>query len=132
MRSVPFCVFGKAMTSRIGPTPQRSAARRSTPKAIPPCGGVPYWSASRKKPNLTLASSASESQDLEHRRLNVGAIDPKASASDFNAVQDHVVSRSFDLIEIAAVDKVFEKFRTGRSKRMVASIVAIFLIIEFK
>ena len=31
---------------------------RSTPNAMPPCGGVPYSRASRKKPNRERASSS--------------------------------------------------------------------------
>ena len=31
---------------------------RSSPSAIPPCGGVPYSSASRKKPKRDVASSS--------------------------------------------------------------------------
>src|SRR5262249_45351218 len=41
IRSVPFCVFGKAMTSRRDSAPQSSMARRSTPAAMPPWGGGP-------------------------------------------------------------------------------------------
>lgn len=41
MRSCPFCVFGKAMTSRMLVVPQSSAHMRSRPKAMPPCGGAP-------------------------------------------------------------------------------------------
>ena len=36
MRSVPDCVFGKAMTSRMLSTSAKSAAHRSRPMAIPP------------------------------------------------------------------------------------------------
>ena len=41
MRSWPFCVLGKAMTSRMLVVPQSSAQIRSRPKAMPPCGGAP-------------------------------------------------------------------------------------------
>ncbi len=34
-------VFGKGITSRIDSVPAISAAMRSMPKAIPPCGGAP-------------------------------------------------------------------------------------------
>src|SRR5690606_12229938 len=50
-------VLGKAMTSRIDSVPAISAAMRSMPKAMPPCGGAPYLSASSRKPNLSSASS---------------------------------------------------------------------------
>src|SRR5699024_3272166 len=32
--------------------------KRSQPKAMPPCGGAPYWNASSKKPNFSCASSS--------------------------------------------------------------------------
>jgi hypothetical protein len=51
-------VLGKAITSRIESVPAISAAIRSMPKAMPPCGGAPKRSASSRKPNLPSASSA--------------------------------------------------------------------------
>ena len=39
--------------------PAISITRRSRPKARPPCGGAPNFSASSRKPNLRCASSAS-------------------------------------------------------------------------
>ncbi len=39
--SMPDCVFGKAMTSRMFSSPARIATRRSMPKAKPPWGGAP-------------------------------------------------------------------------------------------
>ena len=41
IRSVPDCVFGKAITSRMFSSPARIATRRSMPNANPPCGGAP-------------------------------------------------------------------------------------------
>ena len=41
MRSWPFCVLGKAITSRMLVVPQSSAHIRSSPNAMPPCGGAP-------------------------------------------------------------------------------------------
>src|SRR3954470_21351925 len=38
--------------------PARIMTIRSSPSAIPPCGGVPYSSASRKNPKRDLASSS--------------------------------------------------------------------------
>ncbi len=39
--SPPDAVFGKAITSRIDEAPASSATSRSSPKAMPPCGGGP-------------------------------------------------------------------------------------------
>src|SRR5690606_26028364 len=58
IRHWPVVVLGKAITSRIDSVPAISAAMRSMPKAMPPCGGAPYFSASSRKPNLACASSA--------------------------------------------------------------------------
>src|SRR6185312_11333668 len=58
MRSTALAVFGKAITSRIDDSPARIATIRSSPRAMPPWGGVPYSSASRKKPNRSFASSS--------------------------------------------------------------------------
>src|SRR4249919_816348 len=58
IRHCAVVVFGNAMTSRIDSVPAISAAMRSMPKAMPPCGGAPYLSASSRKPNLPSASSA--------------------------------------------------------------------------
>src|SRR3984893_13620353 len=56
-RSAAVWVFGKAITSRILSAPVISMARRSSPKAMPPCGGAPNLSASSRKPNFLCASS---------------------------------------------------------------------------
>ena len=42
------CVFGKAMTSRKDSAPVSSITKRSSPIAMPPCGGAPYCSASSR------------------------------------------------------------------------------------
>ena len=51
--SLPDWVLGKAMTSRMLVWLARSAAQRSMPRAIPPCGGAPYSNASRTAPNFS-------------------------------------------------------------------------------
>ena len=71
MRSVPFCVFGKAMTSRSESAPHRSIASRSMPNAMPPCGGGPYLNASSRKPNLARTSSSVIPSAREHLGLHL-------------------------------------------------------------
>ena len=58
IRSIALAVFGKAMTSRRLVAPARIMTIRSRPSAMPPCGGVPYSRASRKKPKRSLASAS--------------------------------------------------------------------------
>ena len=72
MRSVPFCVFGNAITSRSDSAPHRSIARRSTPAAMPPCGGGPYLNASSRKPNLACASSSERPSARKTRACTSG------------------------------------------------------------
>ena len=67
MRSTAAAVFGNAMTSRIDALAARIATMRSRPSAMPPCGGVPYSSASRKKPNRVrrlLVADVQQPEDL--------------------------------------------------------------------
>jgi len=71
MRSTACAVFGNAMTSRIEFSAQRIATIRSRPSAMPPCGGVPYSSASRKKPKRSFASSSEICSSLKIRRCSV-------------------------------------------------------------
>src|SRR5579862_2541048 len=58
MRSTACAVLGNAITSRIDAPPHMIETMRSRPKAMPPCGGVPYSRASRKNPNRAFASSS--------------------------------------------------------------------------
>src|SRR5208282_4580153 len=48
--STALCVLGNAITSRSDSAPHSIMQIRSTPNAIPPCGGAPYFSASSRKP----------------------------------------------------------------------------------
>ena len=57
MRSVPLCVLGNAITSRMLCRFSMSITMRSRPRAIPPCGGAPKRRASRRNANFFCASS---------------------------------------------------------------------------
>ena len=57
IKSAADAVFGNAITSRMLSVPANTISRRSIPGAMPPWGGVPYSSASRKNPNRSRASS---------------------------------------------------------------------------
>ena len=56
--SAPDAVLAKAITSRIDSRSPTSATSRSIPKAMPPCGGAPYLSASSRKPKRACASAS--------------------------------------------------------------------------
>src|SRR5512140_1018881 len=50
IKELKLVLLGNAMVSRNELRPARSMTRRSRPRAIPPCGGAPYWKALRRKP----------------------------------------------------------------------------------
>ena len=58
---------------------------------MPPCGGVPYSSASRKKPNRSFASSSLMPSGWKIRACSAGVVDSDAAAADLAAVQHEVV-----------------------------------------
>ena len=64
---------------------------RSRPSAMPPCGGVPYSSASRKKPNRVARLLVADVQQPEDPALHGRVVDSDAAAADLAAVQHEVV-----------------------------------------
>ena len=88
---VPFWVLGNAMTSRMESTPARMATIRSSPNAMPPIGGAPYSSASRRKPNLARAVGLVDPEDLEDPLLERARVDADRAPADLLAVQHEVV-----------------------------------------
>ena len=64
---------------------------RSRPSAMPPCGGVPYSSASTKKPKRSFASSSEMPSSLKIERLQRLVVDTDAAAADLAAVEHEVV-----------------------------------------
>ena len=86
--SVPDWVFGKAMTSRMFVWRARSAAQRSMPRAIPPCGGAPYSNASRTAPNFSRIPStrlALEQEERSSRSRRWIRIEPPPSSQPLSA-----------------------------------------------
>ena len=69
MRSLAVAVFGNAMTSRMLSAPAISITSRSTPNAMPPCGGAPYSSAVKQEAELELGLFLADAEQVEHRRL---------------------------------------------------------------
>src|ERR1017187_10246674 len=58
IRSLPRAVLGNGITSRMEVSPARIITRRSSPRAMPPCGGAPYSSASSSQKKRRWASSS--------------------------------------------------------------------------
>ena len=79
--------FGKAITSRRESAPSSCITRRSSPKANPPCGGVPYLKASIMKPKRARAVSS-----VKPKARNISActsgrwirIEPEPSSMPFS------------------------------------------------
>ena len=72
-------------------TPASSIARRSSPNAMPPCGGAPIASARSRNENFSSASLGRDAEQLEHALLHLRAVDADRAAADLVAVQDEVV-----------------------------------------
>ena len=53
-------VLGNAITSLILSVLDNNIVNLSNPRAIPPCGGVPYFNASTKKPNFSCCCVSSK------------------------------------------------------------------------
>ena len=69
---------------------------------MPPCGGVPYLSASSRKPNLRFCFFRTDAEQIEHGRLHFGAMDTHRAAADFRTVQHHVVALAHGIRRIGA------------------------------
>ena len=96
MRSLPDWVFGKAITSRMLSWSVSSAAQRSRPIAIPPCGGAPYSSASSRAPNWSRMPSIGVTHQREGPLEEVAPMDPDRSAAQLPAIQREVVLLGVD------------------------------------
>ena len=79
-------IFGNAITSRMVSSPQISMTSRSSPSAIPPCGGAPSRSARSKWPKSDCRSSAADAERFEHFLLQFRLMNAHAAAADLDAV----------------------------------------------
>ena len=125
MRSTAWVVFGNGMTSRIDDSPASRAQIRSSPSARPPCGGVPYSSASRKKPKRVFACLIAQAEQAEHRGLRLAVMDADAAAAQLPAVQDDVVGLGQHLPGIGF--EPGQVFLAGRGERVVHRVPAAFI-----
>ncbi len=64
---------------------------RSTPRAMPPCGGAPLRRALRRKPNFSCASSGRKPEQSEDLGLNQMIMTANRAAAAFLAVDHQVV-----------------------------------------
>ena len=79
------------MTSRMFVWRARSAAQRSMPSAMPPCGGAPYSNASRTAPNFSRIPSTRLALQQEAALEQVAPMDPDRAAAELPAVEREVV-----------------------------------------
>ena len=90
---------------------------RSSPNAMPPCGGAPYWSASSRKPNFAPRLLLADPERTEHLRLHFAAVDPDRTAADLPAVEHDVVRLGDRRARVGLDEALVAVLRTG--ERMV-------------
>ncbi len=130
MRSLPRAVFGNGITSRMDDSPARIITRRSSPSAIPPCGGAPYSNASSKNPKRCLASSSDIPSAEKHLGLHVAAVNTNGSRSQLGAVQHDVVRFRAAARRIAG--QLVEIFVMDGCKRMMRRVPAVLFLVPFE
>ena len=106
IRSAPLCVLGNAITSRMLLMPRRIMISRSTPSAIPPCGGAPNLQGIEQEAEFQLLGGVVDAQQCEDLLLHVHAMNTNAPAADLRAVDDDVVGLGFDRFDGGAVGAV--------------------------
>ena len=79
------------MTSLMFDVPVINITKRSTPSAIPPCGGAPKVKAFNRWPNSCFCCSAIEAEYLKHFILQILFVYSDAAATDLDAVQHDIV-----------------------------------------
>ena len=113
---------------------------RSSPSAMPPCGGVPYSSASRKKPKRDVGFFVRHAQRSKDFALNVLAMNTDRARSQLGAVEHDVVGQraNFAKRRLGIGDRVETVLELGhvffmrRSEGMVRRVPALALAIPFK
>src|SRR5580698_3197333 len=105
IKSVARAVFGKGITSRMDDSPARIITRRSSPSAIPPCGGAPYSNASSRNPKRFLASSSenpSAEKTLACTSRRWIRMDPEPSSTPFSTMSyDFARQRAGSLVNLS-------------------------------
>ena len=83
------------MTSRIECAPASSITSRSSPSAMPPCGGAPNDERLEQEAELLGGLLLARCpRTLEHARLQLGVVDAQRAAADLVAVHHEVVGCS--------------------------------------
>ena len=93
-----------------------SMTMRSSPNAMPPCGGAPSRNARSIWPNIVLLLLFVHAEHAEHFRLQIRLVNSNAAAADFDAVQDDVVGFRADFAEFLFVEQARCRPRCGRVK----------------
>ena len=87
----PLAVFGKATASRMFGSSARSATKRSSPIANPPCGGAPIAQRVEQEAEASSACCSLDADRREDALLELGLVDPERARAELHAVPDEVV-----------------------------------------
>ena len=105
---------------------------RSRPSAMPPWGGVPYSSASRKKPKRALAFLIRHAQRTEYLYLHVLAVNTDRARAKLCSVQHDVVSQRANRSRIGGQPPRLQIIFVRRSEGMMRRIPRLRLFIPFE
>ena len=95
MGDIPTVFFGKAMTSRMLPSPHMIMTSLSNPGAIPPWGGGPNLKALRRKPESLFRVLGIEADDGENPFLDFRVMDTDRARGHLITVAHEVVHIAF-------------------------------------
>ena len=98
--------IGKSVTSRRFSSPQSSMTMRSTPGAMPPCGGAPYCSARSMPPNFASSSFVGVAGDGEGLPHDLRQMVADRAGRQLDAVADDVVLDRLDRQDRLAIGGV--------------------------
>ncbi len=130
IRSVPRAVLGNGMTSRIEVSPARIMTRRSKPRAMPPCGGAPYSSASSRKPKRRARFVVAESQRRKDLGLHVAPVNTNRARGQLHAVQHQVVGLGSAMGRVGG--QLLQVLVMHRSERVVCGGPAALFLVPFE
>ena len=91
IRSTAEAVLGNAITSRMLALPASSITSRSSPTAMPPCGGAPKRKRVEQEAESLARFGGGDAEDAEHPLLQLGVVDTDRAAGELDAVEHDVV-----------------------------------------
>ena len=124
---MPRLFFGNAITSRIDCSPQINMTKRSSPSAMPPCGGAPSRKARSKWPNSNCRSSGADPEHFEHFFLQLRLVNSHAAAADLDAVENDVVGFRPNLGKFASLTSKRHVLGFRSRERMMHRVPFVFL-----